>query len=57
MTEKCIQGIREVENSLRDLMNWIAVFAEEYDLPEEAKETLYGKIEEIAKKAGEIACE
>ncbi len=55
--DKCILGIREVENSLRDMMNWIAVFAQEYSIPEEAVTKLREKIEEIAKKAGDIPCQ
>jgi len=57
MSEKCIEGIKEVENALRDMMNWIAIFADEYNLPKEAKDKLDEQIEIIAKKAGNIDCE
>ncbi len=55
--DKCILGIREVENALRDMMNWIAVFAEEYELPKEAVDKLNEKVHEIARLAGDIPCE
>ena len=57
MEDKCILAIKEVEDSLRDMMNWVAVFAEEYNIPEEAVTKLKEKISEIAKKAGDIPCE
>ena len=53
---ECILGIRKVENALRDMMNWIAVFAEEYEIPKEAVDKLNEKVHEIAKIAGDIPC-
>jgi len=46
--------IEDAENAVRDLKNWIAVFAEEHDLPEDAKETLHQKIDDLARIVGEI---
>ena len=38
----------DTENKIRDLINWVAVFNEEYDLPNEVVEQLKSKLEEIA---------
>ncbi len=54
---ECITGIRKVENSLRDLLNWVAVFAEEYEIPKEAVDKLNEKIHEIVKLTEDINCE
>lgn len=48
------EEIRNVENAVRDVRNWLAVFKTEYDLPEEAYKKLHDKIEEIGKKVGGI---
>lgn len=47
--EKCF---KEVEDKIRDLINWVAVFEEEYDLPKEVVETLKKKLEDIASTLG-----
>lgn len=39
---------QEIVDELRDLLNWIAVFQEEYDLPTEVYTTLRDKVEQIA---------
>ena len=44
MTE---EKLKEVADKVRDLKNWIAVFAEEYKLPEEAVKKLHEKIDEV----------
>jgi hypothetical protein len=49
-------NVRDAENAVRDLKNWIAVFAQEYSLPEEAIKTLHQKIDELAAKIGNIKC-
>ncbi len=49
-------NVKEAENAVRDLKNWIAVFAQEYDLPEEAKNTLHKKIDELAEKIAGVKC-
>ncbi|MBI2564608.1 hypothetical protein HYV79_01310 [Candidatus Woesearchaeota archaeon] len=48
--------IKNVENELRDLMNWVAVFEQEYDLPREVVDKLLNKIHSIAKKIGWLRC-
>lgn len=49
-------NVRDAENAVRDLKNWVFVFAKEYDLPEEAIKTLHQKIDELAVKIGGIKC-
>ncbi len=48
--------VRDAENTIRDLKNWIFVFAKEYKLPEEAIKMLQTKLDETAVKIGAIAC-
>ena len=51
------EELKEVANKLRDLKNWIAVFADEYSLPEEAKKKLHEKIDEVGASLGGLATE
>ena len=51
-----VNAVKNAENSVRDLKNWVAVFSQEYELPEEAVDKLNEKVEEIAKKIGAISC-
>jgi hypothetical protein len=46
--------VRDAENAVRDLKNWIYVFAKEYNLPKNAVETLHGQVDIVAKKVGAI---
>ena len=48
--------IRTAEDSVRDLKNWIFVFAKEYDLPKEAIDKLHEKVDELASKIANIQC-
>jgi len=41
----------EIENEIRNIINWLAVFKEEYGIPEEAVSVLREKLEELAKKS------
>lgn len=43
-------NVRPAFDALRDLKNWVFVFAEEYDLPEEAVSMLHKKIDDVAEK-------
>ena len=43
---------KEVENEVRDTINWIKVFEEEYDLPAEVVNQLRERLEGIATKLG-----
>lgn len=49
-------NVREAENAVRDLKNWVFVFAKEYDLPEEAVKKLHEEIDKLAMKIGNIKC-
>ncbi len=40
-----------IENDIRDIVNWLAVFKEEYDIPREAVSVLRAKLEALARKA------
>jgi hypothetical protein len=42
----------EVANEIRDIINWIKVFEEEYNLPEEVVGQLRTRLEGIAAKLG-----
>ncbi|MEM3126843.1 MAG: hypothetical protein QW331_02120 [Candidatus Woesearchaeota archaeon] len=44
--------IKSIENQIRDAINDLTVFQEEYDIPEEAVEDLRSKLENIAKRVG-----
>jgi len=46
--------IKEAEDSVREVKNWVAVFAEQHDLSDEAREVLNKKLEELAKKIAQI---
>ncbi|MEM4263329.1 MAG: hypothetical protein QW666_00340 [Candidatus Woesearchaeota archaeon] len=48
--------IKEAENAVRDLKNWIFTFAKEYNLPEEAVNMLHTKVDEVAIKVGQVVC-
>ncbi len=49
-------SVKTAEDAVRDLKNWLFVFAKEYDLPKEALDTLHKKIDELAVKIGNIEC-
>jgi len=40
-----------LENDIRDIINWIAVFKEEYGIADEATDVLRDKLESLARKA------
>jgi len=48
--------MKDIAATLRDLNNWVFVFAKEYDLPKEAVDTLHKKVDEIAKKLAVLSC-
>lgn len=49
-----VKEVRETENTLRDVRNWLAVFKTEYDIDAEAYKVLHGKIEDLATKVGAV---
>lgn len=48
--------VKETADALRDLKNWVAEYAREFNLDDKAKEVLENKIEEIASKLAGIEC-
>jgi hypothetical protein len=57
MVEVSDATFKEVADQLRDTINWIKVFEEEYDLPAEVVSQLRQKLEGIAEKLGLEAME
>ena len=55
--KKTLTGIRAVENTTRDFINWLAVFKTEYGIPTEAYETLHEKMDDFSTKVGAITCD
>ncbi|MEM4247112.1 MAG: hypothetical protein QXF14_02210 [Candidatus Woesearchaeota archaeon] len=49
-------NVKEAENAVRDLKNWVFVFAEQHKLPDEAVKILHQKIDELAEKIAGIKC-
>ncbi|MBI4141630.1 hypothetical protein HY484_01755 [Candidatus Woesearchaeota archaeon] len=47
---------RDVADALRDLKNWVFVFAKEYALPKEALNKLHEKIDELGDKLKNVEC-
>jgi hypothetical protein len=45
-------AIKEIENEIRDMINWVAVFETEYELPKEVVDKLKERLEGIASKLG-----
>jgi len=45
-------AFEEISNELRDTINWIKVFEEEYNLPAEVVQKLRERLEKIAGKLG-----
>lgn len=51
-----VQDLKDVEDDLRDIINWVAVFEQEYDMPKEAVDTLMNRLHEVARKIGWLHC-
>lgn len=51
-----VKTVRDAENSVRDVKNWLAVFKTEYDVSGEAYKVLQQKVEELGSKIGGIKC-
>jgi hypothetical protein len=51
-----VQDLKDVEDEIRDIINWVAVFEQEYDMPKEAVETLMNRLHEVARKVGWLHC-
>ncbi len=52
MVEVSEEAFQEVADELRDVINWVAVFNEEYALPEEIARQLGSRLRAIAEKLG-----
>ena len=50
------QSLKPASNTLRDLKNWLAVFAKEYELAEEAVDVLGEQLDKIGQKIAAIKC-
>jgi hypothetical protein len=48
------EKIKEVEDQIRDIINWIVVFEDGYSVPKEVVDTLRSKLEEVAGKVGSL---
>ncbi len=48
--------VKDTANALRDLKNWVAEYAREFNLDNKAKKVLEKKIEEVAKKLADVTC-
>ena len=47
-------AVRDAENAVRDLKNWLFVFAKEYSLPKNALDKIHEQIDIVAQKIGQI---
>ncbi len=52
MVEIDTKSFKKATDELRDMLNWIAVFEEEYNLPAEAVDQLKERLEKIANLLG-----
>ena len=50
------QSLKPASNTLRDLKNWLAVFAKEYELAEEAVDVLHEQLDKLGQKMAAIKC-
>lgn len=50
------ETVRNAENIVRDVKNWLAVFKTEYNVADEAMKVLTEKIDEIGSKMTGITC-
>ena len=46
------EKVKEIENDIRDIINWVEVFEEEYNLPKEVVDQLKDRLEKVAVKLG-----
>ena len=49
-----LNDIKAIENEIRDILNWISVFEEEYDLEHEIVEQLRQRLSGVARKVGNL---
>jgi len=51
-----VNTMKSAEDAVRDLKNWVFVFAKEYDLPKDAIDKLHEQVDRVALKIGQIQC-
>ncbi len=56
MVEVIADTIKDAENCVRDIKNWLAVFKTEYNLPDEVVDKINEKMTTIAEKMGVVSC-
>jgi len=47
-------SIKPVANTLRDIKNWLAAFASEYDIADEAVKVLHTELDKVGQKLADI---
>ncbi len=50
------QSLKPASNTLRDMKSWLAVFAKEYELAEEAVDVLGEQLDKVGQKIAAIKC-
>ena len=48
------EKIKEVEDQITDIINWVQVFEDEYNLDKEVVDTLRQKLEDVSAKVGAL---
>ena len=51
-----MSDVKNVEDKIRELINLVAIFKNEYELPKEVESTLSKKLRSLAKSVGNIKC-
>ena len=54
MVEVDANTVKEAADAIRDLKNWLAVFAQEYNLAQEAQDKLHEEVDKIVVKLSQI---
>ncbi len=49
-----LEKLREVQGEIRELINWVKVFEEEYDLEKEVVDTLCNRLKKISESLSQI---
>ena len=48
------EKLREAQSDIRDLINWVKIFEEEYDLEKDVVATLCSRLEKLSEKLTKI---
>lgn len=49
-----LEKLREVQGEIREVINWVKVFEEEYDLEKEVVDTLCNRLKKISESLSKI---